>query len=327
MTTHASIVTLASIERAIQQLSAIHVETQRDDQTRTAFNRLFFGEGAGFSPRFFAEGQETRGVAIVGAPGSGKTALVSHILSEHPSLHFKGELGVTKCLQVTVPSPATLKSVGLELLKALGYPQVSERRERWAIWEMVKHRLSVLGIKVLWIDEAHDIYNAGNVREKEDLLKTLKSLMQGPQAIVVVLCGTEPVAELLRSDHQVARRFSQVRLPPISFASDGDGLMNLIRSYAGRVELGVEIDPDLTQCLLHAARDQFGMAIEIAIGAIETALRSRRPSLTRQDFIDYWFMQESCPLDENVFTTGNYSAWEDREVRANRANSGKGRRQ
>jgi hypothetical protein len=324
MSKHSKIVSLEEIENAVEQLSSIHVETVRDEHTQAAFNRMFSGEGASFSPRFFASGRETRGVAIVGAPGSGKTALVSHIISKHPDLHFDGGLGATRGLQITVPSPATLKSVGLEILKELGYRQVSERRERWAIWEMVKHRLSYLGIKVLWIDEAHDIYNAGSVREKEDLLKTLKSLMQGPQAIVLVLCGTEPVAELLSSDQQVARRFSQIRLPPISFASDGDGLMNLIKSYADRVGLTVEIDSDLILCLLHAARLQFGMAIEIAIGAIETALRSARATLTRQDFVDYWFMQESCPLDENVFATGNSSAWEDQQVRAGSASSGYG---
>jgi len=318
---------LEAIGNAIKELSEIYVETQRDDQTRAAFDRLFSGVGAKFAPRSYTKGHDTRGVAVIGAPGSGKTALVDHMLSQHPSLQFKGELGVTKCLHITVPSPATLKSVGLELLKALGYPQVSERRERWAIWEMVKHRLSVLGIKVLWIDEAHDIYNAGNAREKEDLLKTLKALMQGPQAIVLVLCGTNPVSELLRSDHQVGRRFSKIRLTPISFVSDGDGLMNLTSSYAGRVGLEAELDADLIQNLLYAAREQFGLAIEIVIGAIETALRSNRPSLTRQDFIDYWFTQESCPLDENVFATGNYSASEDREVRGSRDALGNGRQQ
>ncbi|MEY8800959.1 TniB family NTP-binding protein [Leisingera sp. XS_AS12] len=301
-------VEVEDIDHAIQQLSAVHVETPRDEGARAAFGRLLTGEGCGLSPRFLPNIRETRGLAVVGEPGSGKTSLVRHILSGETGLNFGGDIGSTKCLHVTVPSPATLKSVGLEILNALGYRQVSERRERWAIWDMVKHRLSMLGIMVLWIDEAHDIYNSGNAREKEDLLKTLKSLMQGPQAIVVVLSGTEPVAELLKLDEQASRRFAKVRLRPISVASDGDGLANLVTTYANRVGLEAECDPELVQRLISAAREQFGMAIEIAIGAIETALRSGRSELTRQDFVDYWFMQAGCPLEDNVFATGNYAS-------------------
>lgn len=299
--------TPAEIAGAIEALSATHVDTSREETLRQAFERLFRWEGEEVRARLFANDLETRGILVIGDSGSGKTELVSHFLETQAA--FRGGAGVEQAgyLHVTVPSPATLKSVGLEILKALGYTQVSERRERWAIWELVKHRLTLLGINVLWVDEAHDLYASGSVREQEDLLKTLKSLMQGEHAVVLILSGTKRVADLMKVDQQVGRRFTKIELPPITFTQDGEALMALISAYAERVGLRATPTDDLVQCLIHAAHDQFGLAIEIVIGAIEMALRNGRSEVGQEDFIEYWGMQEGCSIEANVFHTNLFA--------------------
>ncbi|UWP97797.1 TniB family NTP-binding protein [Aliiroseovarius crassostreae] len=296
----------AEIEKAIEKLSNNHVDTDREEQLQMVFERLFVGEGKLAAPRLFSNGLETRGIAVVGDPGSGKTELISKFFERHPLFDLQAGIETARCLHVTVPNPATIKSVGLELLKALGYPKTSDRRERWAIWDIVKHRLHSFGIQVLWIDEAHDLYASCSAREQDDLLKTLKSLMQGEHAVVVILSGTKPVADLLAVDRQVGRRFSQVNLPPISFTSDGESLSNLLSTYCERVGLIAEVNDDLIQSLIFAAHDQFGLAIEISIGAIEMALRSGHSSLTKRDFIEYWSLQEGCSFEANVFSTNQF---------------------
>ena len=296
--------TPTEIAEAIEKLSAIHVSTDREKQLQTTFERLFvLDDGNAIAPRLFSKGLETRGIAVVGEPGSGKTELISEFLCKHQHFNLRAGIEDAACLHITVPSPATLKSVGLELLKALGYVKISDRRERWAIWDLVKHRLSLLGIRVLWIDEAHDLYTCSSVREQEDLLKTLKSLMQGEHAVVVVLSGTKPVSDLMKIDRQVGRRFSKIELPPITYVNDGEALSGLLKGFAERVNLDIQGDDDLVRCLIGAARSQFGLAIEITIGAIEMALLNGHTTLGRQDFVDYWGMQEGGSLEGNVFWT------------------------
>jgi len=314
----------AEIETAIEKLSNNHVVTDREEQLQLVFERLFVGEGKLATPRLFSNGLETRGIAVVGDPGSGKTELISKFFERHPLFDLRTGIEIARCIHVTVPNPATIKSVGLELLKALGYPEISDRRERWAIWDIVKYRLHSFGVQVLWIDEAHDLYASCSAREQSDLLKTLKSLMQGEHAVVVILSGTKLVADLLAVDRQVGRRFSQVHLPPISFTSDGESLSHLLSTYCERVGLIAEVDDDLIQSLIFAAHDQFGLAIEISIGAIEMALRSGHSSLTKRDFVEYWSMQEGCSLEGNIFWTNRIVEPEsDPQPKAGRTRTGK----
>ena len=46
----------------------------------------------------------------------------------------------------------------------------------------------------------------GSTREIEDMLKTLKSLMQGEGAVIVVLTGSETLWQIASYDDQVKRR-------------------------------------------------------------------------------------------------------------------------
>ena len=90
-----------------------------------------------------------------------------------------------------MPSPATLKSVGLAILSATGLTGVSERTKVWEIWGTVRYRFGVLGISVLWLDEAQDLIMARSAIEAESTLRMIKSLMQGENAVIPILSGTE----------------------------------------------------------------------------------------------------------------------------------------
>ena len=79
---------------------------------------------------------------------------------------------------------------------------------------LVRSRLKMLGTVVLWIDEAHDLFRAG--KAIEDILKVLKSVMQGDGAVILVLTGVDILWQMASYDDQVKRRFSKVTLPPIS---------------------------------------------------------------------------------------------------------------
>ena len=197
-----------NMHAVIDGLRSKYVKLPRGREFRAHLDRLLKCDDTGRhipAPMVFTSTGETRGIALVDGAGGGKTSLVDHALREHPALqspdpHTKHWIGVR------VPSPATLKSLGLEILRQTGYPDVSKPKHAWQIWTNVRYRLQLLKTVVLWIDEAHDLFRNGSAREIEDMLKSLKSLMQGEGAVIVVLTGSETLWQIASYDDQVKRR-------------------------------------------------------------------------------------------------------------------------
>lgn len=208
-----------SAMNTLEDVRRFHISSVRDAEAATHITRLLTKDARGHltaeAKRFTRTG-ETRGVMLVGGPGSGKSHLLERTLSKLAVLQ-EGEFGQPRYLGCPVPSPATFKSMTLALLAESGYPDANPRKEAWSLWQDLRHRLAVLGISVLWIDEAQDLFCA----DRKLILRALKSLMQGDDAVVVILSGTEDLAKVIRTDPQVQRRFTAMVLPTSSSRSTG----------------------------------------------------------------------------------------------------------
>lgn len=294
----------------IAALREKYLPTARDAAMRAHLDNLLAkgpdGRPTSAPARFTASG-ETRGVLVVGKPGDGKTSMVHNTLKKHPALVSAD--GVTSIwISLSVPSPATVKSLGLELLDRLGYPAMSTSAPAWKIWQTVRHRIEILGVTVIWIDEAHDLMNPKSPHETGAMLKMLKALMQGPAAVVVVLSGVDALWKVMAQDQQVARRFSKLTLPPVSVATDGDQLERALRGYCRFASIEFPFERDLIQRIVHAARGRFGRCLEMMIGAIEMAVRSRDAQLEQHHFASYFAAQEGCDIPNNVFLSPRWSS-------------------
>lgn len=293
----------------VADLRGKYLRTARDDMFRAQLDRLLVSGPDGAptaTPKRYTATGETRGVTLVDGAGGGKTSLVHNALSKHPALQ-RNDAGQLPWVSVRVPSPATLKALGLEILRRTGYSDVSERRERWAIWNLVRHRLAMLGTVVLWIDEAHDVFLSGNAREANDVLKTLKSLMQGEGAVIVVLTGVEELWRITACDEQVQRRYAKLVLPPVSAAADGAMLANALRGYCAMARVEAPTDADLIERLIHASRGRFGRCLEAMINAIELAVEGRQNRLDMGHFVENFAMQEGCEPARNPFLSPRWS--------------------
>ena len=234
---------MAKTARILEDLRGIHVGTPRDAEFASHLHRLLAHDAEGHplpsALRFTSTG-ETRGIMVVDEPGGGKTTLVKRGLDRCAALQA-GPDGQKRYLDVVVPSPATLKSVIRELLKVSGYPEVSKQREGWSMMELLRERASLLGTVAIWIDEAHDLFCA----DRNLILRALKSLMQGDSAVIVILSGTAALAEVVRSDPQVQRRFTSLILPPVDPDAERDQISRLIETYCQRAGLAPPIERDL----------------------------------------------------------------------------------
>jgi hypothetical protein len=301
-------VSSSDVARKLTELRSLHVPTDRDRELKRQLDRLLQVNDAGIqipAPVRFTAALETRGITIIEPAGGGKTTAVRRLLSRSEALNPPD--APARHLHVQVPSPATLKSLGLEILKGTGFEGVSERAKVWQIWDAVRHRLQCFGIVVLWIDEAQDLFLCRSAREIDDMLKMLKSLMLGVAGVVLILSGTDRLSEITSYDPQVNRRFTKVIPIDLTIGVHEDKLSKLIADYSARAGLKHEWSRSMSARLIHASRRRFGRTVETTINAIERALLDGDDTLSARHFAEAWGMQEGCSYDENVFVAKNWS--------------------
>jgi len=288
-----------SREAALDAVRQLHIGWQWDAKAAKHLNRLLDRDAdRNLLPkaRLFTKTGETRGMMLIADPGSGKSHLLDRTISKIPALAPSDD-GVPRVISCPVPSPATFKSMILALLEKSGYPHANPRLEAWSLFQIFRHRLGKLGTAVVWIDEAQDLFCA----DRKLILRALKSLMQDEDAVAVVLSGTKELAQVIRTEPQVKRRFTAMVLPDLVEEVHGDMYRKILADYCGRVGLEPPIEADLVARVFHAARYRFGLSVELLLGALEFAIDEDADALTIDHFASIYAMNEACYPSENVF--------------------------
>lgn len=253
---------------------------------------------------------EARGLALIGESASGKSTALNHLFSSHGDLQLL-ETGVERAdvASFLVPSPASLKHVGMSCLNGLGYPL---RRDRAAgiIWELVWNSLKRRETLFLHLDEAQDLYVNSNVRERQSVVNTLKSLMQNKEwPTGIILSGMPNLRDLLNLDPQLARRFVPIHFSSIGEATDRNHVAKIVQQYtkaAGLVCVGEVSDIDFIRRLIHAGASQLGLTIELIIAAIEDALLTSENELRVENFVNAFRRRSGCIDDFNPFVRADF---------------------
>ncbi|WP_116599990.1 TniB family NTP-binding protein [Primorskyibacter marinus] len=295
---------------AVDRLREKHISTPRDVQFRSYLDRLLQRDEHGnliAVPRLYTKDGDARGIALVEPAGGGKTSLVYHGLKNHPALQPRNAAH-QPWVGVRVPSPATAKSLAIEILRASGYPaKRSNNITEDDLMRKVRHHFKLRGTAILWIDEAHDLFGTGTRYKIDVFLKTVRNLMQGEGAVSVVLSGIESLWQIASCDAQVTRRYWRMPLGDVSPHSDRRALTGVISNFCTAVGIRPPSEEDLVDRLVHASRNRFGRCMENILGALEAAALDDADELTMQHFAVSWGMQEGCGLGQNVFLARHWA--------------------
>lgn len=303
----------AEIAAIIQRLRSIHIGTPTFKALEANLARLLqVGEDGkpSHEPVRFTAGKETHGVILVNGPGSGKTTDILHAVAKLDALAENPETGVPRHIHVTVSSPATLRSLACQFLEKLGIDRISDRAKVHELWATVRLRFQRMGITLVILDEAQDMFRLTSSSETDSMCRMLKSLMQGDHPVVLLLSGTERLKEITRFDAQVNRRFRKITPPPLDIAADSSKLRAVMDCYARNAGLTLDIRDDDPVRLIYGGRYRLGRCIEISILAVEEALTAGSDMLTSEHFETAWGMEEGCPLTSNVFCVDDFMAIE-----------------
>ncbi|MBJ2153963.1 TniB family NTP-binding protein [Paracoccus sp. IB05] len=260
---------------------------------------------------------EAHGIALSGASGTGKSCAIAQLIARSRQDLAQSSLPSAAIISLRVPSPATLKFVGQTILRALGY-HLSSERQAWYIWDLVRHQLREREVLFLHLDEAQDLSTRGTRHELDAVASMLKTLMTDEGwPVGILLSGTQELESILNHDPQLARRMDTVHFGALSPVSHAPDVAGLIESYARRADLGLAEDASeiaLAERLIHAAAFQFGLVIEIIIGAIEMALMEGGDHLEWRHFKLAYEVRSSCADAFNPFVVDDYHRIDTRQV-------------
>lgn len=157
------------------------------------------------------------GLLLSGPSGTGKTSALT-FYREHFPMREEAEGRVQPVTYVVTPSAPTVKSLAEAILIALGDPahgKGSSEQKTHRIYKFLKG----CKVELLMIDEFQHFVETTRRsanREVTDWLKNLISVSQVP----VVLAGLPTCTEAIRSNSQLARRFSaHCNLCPFTFTT------------------------------------------------------------------------------------------------------------
>ena len=295
------------VARVLSDLRARFVAHDRYTDLRREFDILLHRRRADLAA---GRTGEARGIVVVGHSGSGKSTALGRLFNKHPDIRCLDPNEVeADVASFIVPSPATLKSVGLACLSGLGYPI---RRDRTAmiVWELVQNHLHQRRILFLHLDEVQDLHMTRSANDMQAVVNTLKSLMQNARwPVGLVLSGTMALKDLVNLDPQLARRLVPIAFAPIAHTTHGGDVTAIVGGYAGAARLPVDDDavaPEFVRRLIHAGADELGLTIEMVISAIEEALLAEQASLDRGAFARAFGRRSGAADALNPFLTDDW---------------------
>ncbi|WP_024588087.1 TniB family NTP-binding protein [Aliihoeflea sp. 2WW] len=257
---------------------------------------------------------EGRMLALLGASGAGKTRALERIFARTVEFGDWQDIDAdSPLISIKAPSPCTLKQLGIEVLRALGYPIRRDLKE-YVVWELVRERLQLRKVRYVHIDELQHVAKKGYVKEAQKVRDTIKSLVQWPQwPVSVIVSGTPEIATFIEEDTQIKRRCLIVNFTSLDVDADAAQFAQRLTALVKRkAELSLGADAiTLSRKVIHAAERQYGTAIEIVQDATLEALREGTGTVDNGHFARIFKIRTGCSEDRNVFTAAD---WRDIDV-------------
>lgn len=253
-------------------------------------------------------------MALLAPTGSGKTRTLEWVFAELERLMAHSAKGKhdLRIVSVRMPTPSTLKTAAEAVMEEIGYPvNVKATTEANATdrWEQLRRLLKAQRVTVLHFDEAQDIWGNANKPQRRAVINTLKSLSQNKDwPFIVVLSGTEELADMVNQDQQLGRRLKPVEIRLLKKATDARTIRSVITTYCEEAGLAGfdQVDPQFLDRFLIACCYRLGIAIDLIIGTITQAVLCGDQRLTDRHFALGFADISECDAAMNPFISPDW---------------------
>lgn len=231
--------------------------------------------------------RRTSGLLIIAPPGAGKSTLIKQLQNIYSPV-VTDELTTCPVVAFKVPHAPTPKTMGAELLRALGDP-------RWNMgsatvkFDRAKLLLIEAGTKLVLIDDFQDVPLHRKSRGVQQVAAWLRDLCDIPFGGVVVALGTVDATKVRDGNEQIQRRM-QARLDLPVFAGETKaellkfaGLLKKIDEFLPLAEISELYLGDLPKRLHIATQGNMDYLTKLLKNAVEQTVSRGAEQMTRQD--------------------------------------------
>ncbi|MEP5760625.1 MAG: TniB family NTP-binding protein [Litoreibacter sp.] len=241
---------------------------------------------------------ETRGMAVLGPSGAGKTQSVIQALLQ---------LGLAETIigdshrpyiMVELSANASLRGLCADVLREYGWT-ANQRDTAQTIWNNVSNYIRDLKTYVIILDEIQHVRTAGP-KDRAALRDFLKSLVQPRGTVVIpILVGMSSFHEVLISDDQLRRRYKRVHMQPLDPAIDLKRAIKTLARYVSAAEMTMEKSVESREFaarLIHTSGYAFGELCVYCRAGIKMAMFENSQSVGIEHFAAaYWHNTDCFP--------------------------------
>jgi hypothetical protein len=222
--------------------------------------------------------QRMPNLLLVGPTNNGKSMIIEKFRRTHPGSSDAHQEYIP-VLVVQMPSEPSVLRFYVALLAAMGAP-LRPRPRLPEIEQLALTLLRKIGVRVLVIDELHNILagNSVNRREFLNLLRFLGNELRIP----LVGVGTRDAYLAIRSDDQLENRFEPVVLP---LWEATEACCSLLASFAASLPLrrpSPIATPDMARYLLTRSEGTIGELAHLLMAAAVAAVESGEEAINQR---------------------------------------------
>jgi type II secretory pathway predicted ATPase ExeA len=253
---------------------------------------------------------ERRGVTVTAASQDGKTTLVMQVLKRLFNDSFTDTRCGEKIVYCRLRGDATLISVYKDLCRSTGYFNFPAKLTRTDANELAMHCLRKVGIKIIVIDEVHNL-----IKNTEPVNLFLKTLVQDGGGFCVILIGTPKVREFIyeNSDNiELAERYFDMSLERFSrdetLSLINGAIKGIARDASIKLAMSIRADPYFADRIYDGCRGSYGRCMFLIANAVVRALEEGGDSVDIEDFRRIFDLKFLHYNPENPFATSDWAS-------------------
>ncbi|MBS4010069.1 MAG: TniB family NTP-binding protein [Roseovarius sp.] len=281
-----TIITPVTIPEKLKWLEKRYWRFGQDEALSDYLQDLFEVDDEGqmtAQPRLDPLTGETKGLMVLGASGSGKTAQLMRLLRGSPVLsEFKGE-NTGNTLVVTVPPEASIKKLAEIFLERTGYTKFDPKIRASDAWDIARVRFPLVGIKTVIIDECQHMLQPGPGKDVRTAIQSLKHMMQSNHGVALIIAGVPELRDAILSEKsgETLRRCRVYQLSKIRAQTNSARLFetSFLRS-AETLGVKVRADEAFAERILLAEHGQVGRSITLAKEILRDAVIRKHDELS-----------------------------------------------